>query len=178
MKKFVLSWAFGAMLCSFIAALVVTGASASATPAYPPTGPCGLAVGSSEVSPGSSLSVSGSGLSANKTYTLSSNGAAIGSAHTNGSGGFTTSVKLGSAGSQTLSVAGARCPNTVVHVVEAVHATKQTKQVTKQTAKAVASNNSSMLASTGVKIAGLLTIGFALIGVGVVMLSVRRRSRA
>jgi hypothetical protein len=177
MKKFLLTWAFGATLLAFVAGLVVTGSSASATPAYPPTGQCGLSVASSEIGPGSSVSLSGAGLSANKTYTLSSNGSAVGSARTNGSGNFSATVRLGSAASQTLSVAGSRCPNTVIHVVDAVHATKQVKQV-KQTTKAVATAKSSMLASTGVRVAGLLTIGFALIGIGVAMMAVRRRSRA
>jgi hypothetical protein len=173
MKKFLLTWAFGATLLAFVAGLVVTGSSASATPAYPPTGQCGLSVASSEIGPGSSVSVSGAGLSANKTYTLSSNGSAVGSAHTNSAGNFSATIRLGSLGSQTLSVAGSRCPRTIVHVVDATHATRQATK-----AVATTKSSTSTLASTGVRVAGLLTIGFALIGVGVAMLSVRRRSRS
>lgn len=95
--------AFGAALLKcvvLVACLALTTTvppARAATPApYPPTAPCALSIDSATLSTGHTLTVVGSGLGADLAVNLELRPAAIalGTAHTDGSGGFAAAVLI------------------------------------------------------------------------------------
>ncbi|MGH8962890.1 MAG: hypothetical protein ACRDWT_17170 [Jatrophihabitantaceae bacterium] len=85
------------MACLALTTTATTTAARAATPApYPPTAPCALSIDSATLSTGHTLTVVGSGLGADLAVNLELRPAAIalGTAQTDGSGGFAAVVLI------------------------------------------------------------------------------------
>jgi hypothetical protein len=165
-----------ALLLTAAAVVVLTSlrSTASADP-YPPSVGCSLSVSSSS---GGSLTLTGSGYGANQTLSITADGASLGSVTTDSTGAFQTTVQVPSSGGSQTIVVGSSSTSCSTSTTSGVAAERNSRSSNSASGSGSSSGSGTGgLASTGVKVLAISTLGALLIAGGLLVTFAGRRRR-